>query len=237
MQEKLKALAKLQEVDVQILELTKSGESHPKRLTELESQLAQSRAAIEVERSRQNENDRLRKDLEERLQGEKEKVRKWEARLTEMRTTREYTALSREVDIAKKSNLNLQEEMLALMQTGEEIEKNLQARRDEFKAKEASVAVEMKELRDKLAAIHGAVKELGGKRSEVAKQVDGQLLRRYDAIRAKRGVALVPVVNGTCQGCHINIPPQLYNTVVQLKSIEVCPRCNRILYPRGALDG
>jgi uncharacterized protein len=235
--QKLKALALLQEVDVQILELTKSGEGHPKRIAELEAQLAQTRAAIAVERARQEENDRLRHELEQKLQEEKDKVRKWEARLTEMRTTREYAALSREVDIAKKSNQNMQEEMLALMQTGEEIEKALQARRDEAKAKEASIAEEMKELREKMSAIQAGVKELESKRTELAKSVDATLLRKYDAIRAKRGIALVPVVNGTCQGCHINIPPQLYNTVVQFKSVETCPRCNRILFLREALDG
>ncbi len=237
MRNKLKSLAALQEVDVQVLELNKSGEGHPKRLAELEAQLAQARAAIDAERARQDENDRQRKELEERLQGEKEKVRKWEARLAEMRTTREYSALSREVDIAKKSNQNMQEEMLALMQTGEEIEKVLEARREEFKTKEAAISSEMKELRDKVAGIQRAVKELEGKRTELAKNVDSALLRRYDAIRAKRGVAMVPVINGTCQGCHINIPPQLYNTVVQLKTLETCPRCNRILYLREALEG
>ena len=237
MRQKLKALAALQAVDVQILDLAKSGEGHPKRLAELEGQLGQARSAADAERARLDDNERQRDDLEERIKQEKDKVRKWEARLVEMRTTREYTALSREVDIAKKSNQNMQEEMLALMQTGEDIEKALIARREEFKAKEAAIATEMKDLRDKMAAIQKGVKELEEKRTVEAKNVDGSLLRKYDAIRAKRGVALVAVIQGTCQGCHINIPPQLYNTVVQLKSIETCPRCNRILYVPEVLEG
>lgn len=235
--QKLKALAALQAVDVQILDLNKSGDGYPKRLAELEGQLAQARSAIDAERARFDDNERQRNELEHRLQEEKDKVRKWEARLVEMRTTREYAALSREVDIAKKSNQNMQEEMLVLMQAGEDIEKALLARREEFKAKEAAIASEMKELREKTAAIQRGVKELEEKRTVEAKSVDSSLLRKYDAIRAKRGVALVPVIHGTCQGCHINIPPQLYNTVVQVKTIETCPRCNRILYIPEALEG
>src|SRR5256885_12192852 len=40
---------------------------------------------------------------------EKDKVKKWEGRLTEQRSTREYSALAREIDIAKKSNLRSEE--------------------------------------------------------------------------------------------------------------------------------
>jgi predicted nucleic acid-binding Zn-ribbon protein len=46
----------------------------------------------------------------------------------------------------------------------------------------------------------------------------------------RRGLAMVPVKNGTCQGCNMNIPPQLFNTLQRGNSIEVCGNCNRIIY-------
>ncbi len=232
MRNKLKTLEDLQAVDVQILELNKSGESHPKRLAELEAGLAQARAAVDQERARLADNERQRSELEQRHNEEKDKVRKWEARLSEQRTTREYSSLAREIDIAKKVNANVQEEILLAMQQGEEIEKALAARQAEYKAKEAAVLAEMKELRAKIDSIRSRVKELSVKRAAAAKEVDAQILRRYDAIRAKRGIALVPADKGTCQGCHISLPPQLYNTIVNMKTLETCPNCNRILYVR-----
>ena len=56
------------------------------------------------------------------------------------------------------------------------------------------------------------------------------VLKKYSAIRMRRGLALVPVKNGTCQGCNMNIPPQLFNTLQRGNSIEVCGNCNRIIY-------
>ena len=53
---------------------------------------------------------------------------------------------------------------------------------------------------------------------------------KYSAIRMKRGLALVPVKNGTCQGCNMNIPPQLFNMIQRGDSIELCGNCNRIIY-------
>ena len=44
------------------------------------------------------------------------------------------------------------------------------------------------------------------------------------------GLAVVPVVNGVCKGCHMAIPPQLYNIIQRGLSMETCPSCNRIIY-------
>jgi len=38
------------------------------------------------------------------------------------------------------------------------------------------------------------------------------------------------VRNGTCQGCNMNIPPQLYNQLQRGDTIELCGTCNRIIY-------
>jgi hypothetical protein len=43
-------------------------------------------------------------------------------------------------------------------------------------------------------------------------------------------LAVVSVRNGTCQGCNMNIPPQLYNVLQRGQTIETCPSCHRIIY-------
>ena len=43
------------------------------------------------------------------------------------------------------------------------------------------------------------------------------------------------VVAGTCQGCNMNVPPQLYNTLRTTLGTDVCPSCNRIIYAVEAL--
>ena len=46
----------------------------------------------------------------------------------------------------------------------------------------------------------------------------------------RRGLAVVSVRNGTCQGCNMNIPPQLYNVLQRGVTVETCPSCHRIIY-------
>ena len=52
-------------------------------------------------------------------------MRKWESRLSELKTTREYAALARELDIAKKTNEGAEEEIRRLAGEYEEIRKGL----------------------------------------------------------------------------------------------------------------
>ena len=57
------------------------------------------------------------------------------------------------------------------------------------------------------------------------------LYRRYDQVRARRmGMGLSPVAAGSCTGCNIRLPPQLYNILQRCDSIEECPSCKRIIF-------
>ena len=35
---------------------------------------------------------------------------------------------------------------------------------------------------------------------------------------------------GTCQGCRMRLPPQLYNELQKHLQVHFCPKCQRILY-------
>src|SRR5271166_6499992 len=67
-------------------------------------------------------------------------------------------------------------------------------------------------------------------RDHVAKAVRPDVLKKYGAIRMKRGLAIVPVHEGVCRGCNMAIPPQLYNQLHRANSLETCPQCNRLIY-------
>jgi predicted nucleic acid-binding Zn-ribbon protein len=60
---------------------------------------------------------------------------------------------------------------------------------------------------------------------------DKSLVSKYERIRKQRGgLALVPVVAGTCKGCQRNIPPQMANNLLTSSEILSCPNCHRFIY-------
>lgn len=236
MREKLLALAALQKVDLDIAALKKTADVYPKEIGELERQLGAARSALDAERNRLDDLDRQSRTLEQTIHEDKDKVKKWEARLTEQRSTREYSALAREIDIAKKGQQTMAEELIELGKQSALQRESVKQKDAEFGSKTKDLSDRVGSLRAKLTEVEGQVKGLEEKRADAAKAVDEGLLRRYDTIRKKRMPALAPVIApGTCSGCRMNVRPQIYTELLRTRGTDVCQSCQRIIYAAEVL--
>jgi predicted nucleic acid-binding Zn-ribbon protein len=209
---------------------------YPRQTGELERELALAKSEVEAERAKLLDVERQRRTLEQNIVEEKEKVRKWESRLSEQRSTREYAALAREIDIAKKANATMAEELVELGKIQVQLREVVKAKEQQYAAKVAEIGAKLNELRAKVAGFQGQLKELEAKRAEVAKAVHPPLLGRYETVRKRRTPALVTVIAGTCQGCNMSLPPQLYNTLKTTLETDVCPSCHRIICAPEAIE-
>jgi predicted nucleic acid-binding Zn-ribbon protein len=236
LREKLKVLAELQKIDLDVAALQKAAEAYPKQLAELDKELGAARSALEAERNRLLDVERQRRTLEQNIADEKDKVKKWESRLTEQRSTREYAALAREIDIAKKGTVTSGEEVTELGKQANLVREAVKTRDQELAARTDQVSGKIAEIKKQMEGAKSQTEELLSKRGEAAKSVDRTLLGRYDQVRKKRMPALAAVVGGTCQGCNMNVPPQLYNTLRSTMGTDLCPSCHRIIYAADALE-
>jgi hypothetical protein len=228
--EKLKALEELQKVDLQIRDLDAEAQKHPARLKEIESEKVQAKAALDGARGKLADNERARRQNEQLLQMEKDKVRKWESRLTELKTPREYAALARELDIAKKTNQTADEELKRLAIEYAEVKRLVEGFELAVIEKDDVAGREGEQIKSALEAVQARLQALETQRAELVKEVEPSLVSRYERIRKQRGVAVVPVVLGTCKGCQRNIPPQMANNLITAQEIMTCPNCHRFIY-------
>jgi len=237
LREKLLALAALQKVDVEVAALKKNADAYPKDIGELEQQLATAKAAVDAERAKLDELEKQRLNLEQTISDDKDKVKKWEGRLTEQRSTREYSALAREIDIAKKGQQTMAEEVVELGRQATIQREVVRAKNVEFNEKSKGLTDKIAALKEKLTAAEAAVTALDGARAQAANAVDAALLKRYDVVRKKRMPALSPLVApGVCKGCGMKLRAQMYNTLVASKGFDSCPSCSRIVYAQEVLD-
>jgi predicted nucleic acid-binding Zn-ribbon protein len=237
LREKLKALEELQQIDLETNEVKAELDALPARRAEVETAVAAARRAWEEEKARLEGNEKERRQLESLLGMERDKVKKWEGRLGEIKTPREYAALSREIDIAKKTNDGQSEQVKELAGQAVELRKAVDAKEEELSEREASAQASIEELDKKRAAAEEKMRVLDGRRAAAVKLVDPGLLAKYENIKRRRaGVAIAPVVGMTCKGCHRNIPPQLAITLQRANSIETCPNCHRIIYSAEAVN-
>lgn len=237
LREKLKALEELQQIDLETNEVQAELEGIGPRRADVEEKVLEARRSYDEEKGRLEANERERRGLETLLGMERDKVKKWEGRLGEIRTPREYAALSREIDIARKTNDTQSEQLKALTGQAVEIQKALEERAEWLAEQEEATQGGLAELDARRAAVAEKLQQLEARRGEAARAVEPSLLSRYENIRRRRaGVALAPVVGMTCRGCNRNVPPQLAITLQRADSIETCPNCHRIIYAAEALN-
>ena len=67
-------------------------------------------------------------------------------------------------------------------------------------------------------------------RDAVASQLPENARRLFDGIRAKRGIAVVQMINGHCAECHVRVRPMVLGTVKKNDDIVQCDNCARIIY-------
>jgi predicted nucleic acid-binding Zn-ribbon protein len=237
LREKLKALEELQQVDVELAEVRAAPEAVPRRRAQIEVGVDEVRKLWEAEQDRLAGVERERRSQEQTILAERDKVKKWEGRLAEIRTPREYAALSREIDIARKTNESVGEQTKLLSAKGEEIALAIEALQDKLDEKESGAQEELEQLVRREAEFARRMAALDGRRAELSTKVEPALLSRYENIRKRRGgIAVTQVVGGICRGCNRQIPPQMAITLVRAISIENCPNCNRIIYVPEAVS-
>jgi hypothetical protein len=96
--------------------------------------------------------------------------------------------------------------------------------RTDLTAAEKEIAAEVEALKSSIGKTRKA-------REKIAENVDASLLARYQMIFSRRaGVAVAVAKGGTCQGCRMRLPPQLYNEIQKHLQIHFCPNCQRVLY-------
>jgi predicted nucleic acid-binding Zn-ribbon protein len=95
------------------------------------------------------------------------------------------------------------------------------------------------ELEDEKKSLIQAAKQgekehdgLQSDRDAVVAALDAGLMDiyEYQLLKQGDGVAIVDVKNAVCQGCNMNIPPQMYNELQRDISLKYCPSCERIIY-------
>jgi uncharacterized protein len=236
LKEQLLLLCELQVIDSRTEEVRRQIEALPERLRPAQADLAKLEAMLAAERAKLAETEAWRKEQEHLVSLEEDNIKAAKAKLQQAKNARDFAAANREIDNKRRSVSERETEILKVIEAMEstrasleEHEKHVEALREKVVAEEAQIAEKIKELEAKMT-------ETSAGREEIASKIDKRLLKKYEVTLRHRAVAVVPVIEGTCQGCHMQIPPQLNNILARFESIESCPLCQRLLYRQELLE-
>lgn len=237
MREEMINLIKLQDVDLRLLALDKEKERCPESLQEVEKSLEAKKKEFEKLENEIEELKFKRREYEDELEQEYQRLRKSQNRLMEVKAQREYQALLKEIEEIKKANKKREEELLQLMERLEDLAKEKEKVSQEVAELEKRVAEERAKYEAKKAELDKKRESIWQEREAIASRIPARLLNRYEFIKSRRnGIAVVGVLEAVCDGCHMNIPPQLYNELIRDDQVHECPICQRIIYYKKAYE-
>ncbi len=230
MKKKLILLENLQALDSAIDGKRASQNTLRAENSEREQEVSSLRQALEADIAQQAGLERQKAELEVSLDAELENIKRSESHVKEIRTNKEFQAVGREISTARKQVSELEEQILALTSRIEEFQVSLDARRSELNAIEEQNSNAISEKEAVIAVFQGEIDSASNNREEIIKQLPANLVRRYHQLRdQRRGQALAEVQGGSCLGCNMHLPPQLYNTLFRGDDMIFCPHCQRIL--------
>jgi uncharacterized protein len=231
LREQMEKLAVLQTLDLKIREMQREKDQIPARLAGLEGEFKKEEEKV---LSQKAELDRLlkeRRQKEKELEEETERVKKTEARVFEIKTNKEYQAVLKEIEGAKKLNRQREEEILGILERFEELQKVARQGEKELEGKRKEHELLISELRERAAQFDQKMAAEVKEREERQKGIAPDLLGKYQMLLEKRqGLAVAPVFNGVCHACNMNLRPQLYIELQKQKNLILCPNCSRILF-------
>jgi predicted nucleic acid-binding Zn-ribbon protein len=233
----LERLLELQAEDTAIVRLDERKAALPeaKRLSEINEQLAELAADIEIATKQDDEISREQARLEGEIQSVGEKIGREEERMFsgKIANPKELSALQAEVESLKRKRGGVEDQLLEVMVQKDDASGTLGS----LSAEHGAASSEASDLSSAVAKLTTEIDaELGEhltKREEIAAQIPAELLSQYDKLRAqKHGVGVAALEGGTCSGCHTKLSNVEVERLRAERGLQRCDNCRRILVIR-----
>ena len=231
MDEKILRLKELQKIGLALRALELERQQGPARLSALEEAFNETSATVGAAKFR---HDALREEcvtLESELKDLQQRLARFQAQLMEVKNSREYSAVLKEIDAAKIEITKRDDGLLSRMQEMETLQKDLpevQAKlaveTEAFERERASILVSMESLEERVRAMETERRKI---EADLPRDILGTF---YRVAEARQGLAMARVVEAICSACNVRLRPQVFNEVKRGDTLLTCDSCRRFLY-------
>jgi predicted nucleic acid-binding Zn-ribbon protein len=224
----------LQQVDSELFALEQEEQSLPLRqeleemetgLTALADELEKLRQELTEVKERQRKQDRKVEDLTAKIATEEDKL--YGGKVS---NPKELRSIQAEVQSIKRKRDQEETLLLEEMEKAEELESAIGGSEEKERETQAGVQARRGELARELDRIAQARGGAETRRAGLRPGISDASLKVYDDLVSGRSrIAVVKVVEGACQGCHMSLPAQEYDRFLNSDGLFRCSNCRRIL--------
>jgi uncharacterized protein len=233
----LRILVTLQKVEVEIRRNEKDLACIDERINALNVELSEYQDRVASQ-------EKLLTDLKKQCRSDEDEVKLIEAqiikskeKLSAVKTNKEYQSMLKEIDEQKIKASHLEDKVLVNLDLIETSEKDLVELKADLDDVTSEVQDKQNDIRKKAQGQHKELESLGNKRDEAWESIEPKIQTVYQNVKRQgSGIAMAEIIDGVCQTCRMNIPPQLFHELLRVDTIRMCPHCQRIMYHKVIMD-
>jgi predicted nucleic acid-binding Zn-ribbon protein len=229
MENELDLLVKIQGFDYEAKEAKARLTQIPEEITRLETEIKTKEDDLEHSETRIQELKKTYKLKELEIADNEGKINKLNTQTFAVKTNEEYRAILNEVEFLKKSNSEVEDEMLTILEEEEKIENSIDKSRTESKEYVDTKKAKIDDLRNECESMQEKQKTAEVRLEDNLAKLPDDLKELYGRIARVRGTAVCMITDNTCTGCYANLTHQFLNELKKRNKILICGNCGRIL--------
>ena len=235
MKEQIELLIKLQEMETETANVESVLNNIAKRFEIFDSDLRRVEQVVKDEEGLLGELKKKYCLYESDVQMNNSQIGKTQEKLKAVKTNKEYQSFLKEIEEVKTKSSQIEDEMIRCLDLIEGSEDGIIKKKDEYLKLKEQVDSEKRIIERETGLNKKKLGQLDADRKNISEKITPGLLKKFFLVREQtKGVAVSPVINAVCHGCHMNIPPQMYNELHRFDSLKFCPHCQRIIYWKEA---
>ncbi|RYD22553.1 MAG: hypothetical protein EOP88_07600 [Verrucomicrobiaceae bacterium] len=231
MQDEVRALLILQDRDRRLLALAKDLAKLPQDEAKAKAKLAGDEAAVAKAHQAVQDSELRVKKIELDAETRRTTIKRLKNQQFETRKNEEFVALGHEITRYEKELDGFETQELEAMDEVDGLrtaEKTAQAGLDHTKTLVAEDLATVKQRHERMAAEQA---EVTAERERLVTNVPESIIPLYNKLmKSKDGLAVAPMREGKCGGCHMKLIASTVMKVNSAKEIAQCENCGRILH-------
>jgi predicted nucleic acid-binding Zn-ribbon protein len=231
MLDSIRDLLVLQDRDRRLLSLAKDLERLPQEEARAKTKLAGDQAAVSKATDDLRANELAVKKVELDAETRRNTILRLKHQQFETRKNDEFAAIGHEIKRYELELDGLETRELELMEESDRLRTLLNDAEAALTKTQEIVNQDLASIAERKKNLLAQTAELRAEREKSAAAVDSSVLPLYERLlKTKAGVAIAPLHEGRCGGCHMKLVSSTVIKVQGGKEITQCEDCGRILY-------
>jgi len=231
MQDEVRALLILQDRDRRLLALAKDLEKLPQDEARARTKLAGDEAAVKKAHQALLDCELRVKKIELDAETRRTTIKRLKSQQFETRKNEEFVALGHEIVRYEKELDDFETKELEAMEEVDGFRSAQKAAEATLTSTQKLVEEDLESITQRHARMEADRAEVIAEREKLLTNVPESLIPLYNRLmKTKDGLAIAPLRDGKCEGCHMRLIASTIMKVQSAKEITQCEDCGRILY-------